>query len=123
MKEQKFKIFIVEDDSWYRELLTHVASLNPEFEVRSFSNAKEFLKALPENPDVVSLDFMLPDMEGIQVLQQVKKFNPEIEVLMVSQQDRIETAVDLLKAGAYDYLTKSPDTNERFINTLNRIFK
>ncbi len=123
VKEQKFKIFIVEDDEWYRELLVHVASLNPDFEVKSFSNAREFLKALPENPDVVSLDFMLPDMEGIQVLQQVKKFNPEIEVLMVSQQDRIDTALDLLKAGAYDYITKSPDTNERFINTLNHIFK
>lgn len=122
-KEQKFKIYIVEDDNWYRELLAHVASLNPDFEVKAFSTGKEFLKALPDNPDVVSLDFMLPDMEGIEVLQQVKKFNPEIEVLMVSQQDKIETALDLLKAGAYDYITKSPDTNERFINTLNHIFK
>lgn len=123
IKEQKFKIYIVEDDNWYRELLAHVASLNPDFEVKAFSTAKDFLKALNDNPDVVSLDFMLPDMEGIEVLQQVKKFNPEIEVLMVSQQDKIETALDLLKAGAYDYITKSPDTNERFINTLNHIFK
>ena len=123
MKEQKFKIYIVEDDNWYRELLAHVASLNPDFEVKAFSTAKDFLKALPDNPDVVSLDFMLPDMEGIEVLHQIKKFNPEIEVLMVSQQDKIETALDLLKAGAYDYITKSPDTNERFINTLNHIFK
>jgi two-component system, NtrC family, response regulator AtoC len=123
MKEQKFKIYIVEDDNWYRELLAHVASLNPDFEVKAFSTGKDFLKSLPDNPDVVSLDFMLPDMEGIEVLQQIKKFNPEIEVLMVSQQDKIETALDLLKAGAYDYITKSPDTNERFINTLNHIFK
>lgn len=123
LKDPKFKIYIVEDDDWYRELLAHVASMNPDFEVRSFSTAKDFLKALPDNPDVVSLDFMLPDMEGIKVLQQVKTFNPEIEVLMVSQQDKIETALDLLKAGAYDYLTKSPDTNERFINTLNHIYK
>lgn len=122
-KEQKFKIYIVEDDTWYRELLIHVASLNPDFEVKGFSTAKAFLKALPDNPDVVSLDFMLPDMEGIEVLKQVKKSNPETEVLMVSQQDKIETALDLLKAGAYDYITKSPDTNERFINTLNHIFK
>jgi len=122
-KEQKFKIYIVEDDNWYRELLAHVASMNPDFEVRSFSNAKDLLKALPENPDVVSLDYKLPDMDGVQVLQQIKKFNPDIEVLVVSQQEKIETALDLLKAGAYDYLTKSADTNEKFINTLNHIFK
>lgn len=123
LRDHKFKVYIVEDDNWYRELLVHMATLNPDFEVKSFSNAKDFLKALPDNPDVVSLDFMLPDTEGIEVLQQIKRFNPEIEVLIVSQQDKIETALDLLKAGAYDYITKSPDTNERFINTLNHIFK
>jgi len=122
-KEQKFKIYIVEDDNWYRELLVHIASLNPDFEVKGFSNAKDFLKALPENPDVVSLDCMLPDLDGMQVLQQIKKFNADIEVLVVSQQEKIETAIDMLKAGAYDYITKSPDTNERYINTLNHIFK
>ena len=122
-KEQKFKVYIVEDNVLYREFLVHVASLNPDFEVKSFATAKDFLKALNENPDVVSLDFELPDMEGVQVLQQIKKHNPETEVLIVSQQDKIETALELLKAGAYDYLTKTPDTNQRFINTLNHIFK
>ncbi|HWY39084.1 MAG TPA: sigma 54-interacting transcriptional regulator, partial [Bacteroidia bacterium] len=122
-REQKFKIYVVEDDAWYRELLVHMASLNPDFEVKSFSCAKDFLKALNENPDVVSLDFLLPDMEGIQILQQIKRYNPEIEVIIVSKQDKIETALELVKAGAYDYLTKSPDTNERYINTLNNIFK
>ena len=100
-KEQKFKVYIVEDDAWYRELLVHIASLNPDFEVKSFSTAKDFLKALNENPDVVSLDFMLPDMEGVQVLQQIKKHNPEIEVLIVSQQDKIETALELLPIAAW----------------------
>src|ERR1041385_2374492 len=109
LRDNKFKVYIVEDDNWYRELLVHMATLNPDFEVKSFSNAKDFLKALPDNPDVVSLDFMLPDTEGIEVLQQIKRFNSEIEVLIVSQQDKIETALDLLKAGAYDYITKSPD--------------
>jgi len=120
---QKYKVYIVEDDDWYRELLIHMASMNPDFEVKSFSTAVDFLKALSENPDVVSLDFMLPDMEGKELLQKIKKFNPEIEVLIVSQQNKIETALELIKAGAYDYLTKSPDTNERFINMLNHIYR
>jgi two-component system, NtrC family, response regulator AtoC len=123
LKEPKFKIFIVEDDDWYRELLVHMASLNPDFEVKSFSTAKDFLKALSENPDVVSLDYLLPDMEGIKVFQQIKQFNPEIEVIIVSKQEKIEPALELIKAGAYDYLTKTPDTNERYINTLNNILK
>ncbi len=122
-KDQKFKIHIVEDDDWYRELLVHMASLNPEFEVKSFSTAKDFLKSMNESPDIVSLDYLLPDMEGIKVYQQIKQFNPEIEVIIVSKQDKIEPARELIKAGAYDYLTKTPDTNERYINTLNNIVK
>lgn len=122
-KDQKFKIFIVEDDDWYRELLVHMASMNPDFEVRSFSCATDFLRSLNENPDVVSLDYKLPDAEGIKLLKQIKNYNSDIEVIIVSEQDKINTALDLLKAGAYDYLTKCADTNERYINTLNHIYK
>src|ERR1700741_3576854 len=122
-KDQKFKIYIVEDDDWYRELLVHMASLNPDFEVKSFSCAKDLYKVLNENPDVISLDFLLPDSEGLQTLNYIKNYNPDIEVIIVSEQDKIDTALELLKAGAYDYLTKSPGTNERYINTLNNIFK
>ncbi|MBC7863489.1 MAG: sigma-54-dependent Fis family transcriptional regulator, partial [Bacteroidia bacterium] len=120
---EKFKIYIVEDDDWYRELLVHMANMNPDFEVKSFSTVKDFLKALNENPDVVSLDYFLPDGDAFKVFQQIKQYNPDIEVLIVSNQDKIEPALELIKAGAYDYLTKTPDTKERFINTLNNILK
>lgn len=118
-----FKIFIVEDDEWFRNLLCHAATLNPDFEIKPFATADKFLKALDEKPDVVSLDYFLPDGKGEDLLKQIRSSHPETEVLIVSKQDKLETAVELLKAGAYDYIIKSDDISERFINTLNNIYK
>lgn len=118
-----FTIFIVEDNDWYNKLLVHNLSLNPDFVVRSFFNAKDFLKEISKNPDVVTVDYRLPDMDGEALLKKIKDFNPEIEVIVISEQSEIETAVDLLKAGAYDYLVKTKDIRDRLLNTINNIRK
>lgn len=122
-KEKSFKIFILEDDDWYREFLAYVASLNPDFEVKQFATGKDFLKNLNECPDVVTLDYSLPDAEGLNMLKQIKEHDPDIEVIIISKQEKIDTAVELLKAGAYDYIIKTNDINERLINLLNNLYK
>lgn len=119
----KFSIYVVEDDEWYRELLSHNLSLNPDYEIRKFDNAKAFLEELDKNPDVVTLDYRLPDMEGEQVLKIIKDYNPAIEVIIISEQEKIETAVNLLNLGAYDYIVKSRDIRDRLLNTVNNIRK
>jgi len=123
MSEKPFKIFVVEDDEWYNRLLVHNLSLNPDYEIESFTNGKDCLNNLSKNPDVVTLDYRLPDMQGLEILRKIKAENEEIQVRLISEQDEIEVVVDLLKYGAYDYLVKSKDIRERLLNTVQNIRK
>ena len=119
----KFKIFVVEDDDWYRELLGYNLELNPDYEISKFENAGTCLNQLHEHPHVVTLDYRLPDMQGAEALKKIKEYNADIEVVVISEQENIDTAVELLKLGAYDYLTKSDDIRDRLLNTVNNIRK
>lgn len=123
MEVKTSKIFVVEDDEWYRRLLVHNLSMNPDYEVKAFGTGKECLNNLHELPDVVTLDYRLPDMKGLEVLKQIKAINDDIQVILISEQDDIEVVVDLLKHGAYDYIVKSKDIRERLLNTVNNISK
>lgn len=121
MEKRPLKIFIVEDNDWYNRLLVHNLSLNPDFEIESYFNGKDCLAHLDRQPDVVTLDYRLPDMSGIEVLRKIRQENDRIQVILISEQDDIEVVVDLLKEGAYDYIVKSNDIKERLHNTLLNI--
>lgn len=121
MAEKAFKIFVVEDDEWYNRLLVHNLSLIPDYEIYSFGTGKDCLAHLNEDPQVITLDYRLPDMKGLEVLKQIKETNTETQVILISEQDDIEVVVELLKLGAYDYIVKSRDIKERLLNTVNNI--
>jgi two-component system response regulator AtoC len=123
MNGKPFTIYIVEDNEWFNQLLVHNLSLNPDYQVKGFYTAKDFLKHLDDLPDVVTLDYRLPDMDGAEVLSKIKAHNPAIEVLVISAQDNIETAVELLKHGASDYIVKEKDIRERLLRVINNIHK
>ncbi len=120
---ESFKIFVVEDDAWYAELLVYHLSLNPDYEVIKFSTARECLAQLHRQPCVITLDYTLPDMNGAEVLKKILEFNPNIQVIIISAQENINTAIDLLKKGAYDYIVKDDDARNRLWNTVNNIRK
>ena len=61
MKQEPISIFVVEDDAVYSKMLVHFLSLNPDFRVKKFISAKDFLKSIHEKPDIVTLDYSLPD--------------------------------------------------------------
>ncbi len=116
-----FKIFIVEDDPLYGEMLKYHLSLNPDNEVYKFETGTECIKNLYQGPSLISLDYSLPDMSGFEVIKKVKEFNQDIPIVIVSGQEDVATAVKLLKEGAYDYFVKDEDTKERLWNTLKNI--
>jgi two-component system, NtrC family, response regulator AtoC len=116
-----FSIFIVEDDAFYGMILERHLSLNPDYHVQLFTNGQDLLKNLYLNPAVVSLDYSLPDYTGGELLKRIKQYNPEIQVVIVSGQDDIATAVNLLKEGAYDYLVKEENTRQRLWNVILKI--
>jgi two-component system, NtrC family, response regulator AtoC len=121
MSEKSFKIFVVEDSEWYNRLLVHTLSLNPDNEIKSFFNGKDFLNSLHETPDIVTLDFRLPDITGLDLLKKIREENSDIQVILISEQGDIDTVVTLLKFGAYDYITKSDDIKDRLLNTVKNI--
>ena len=117
------KINVIEDDKVFNKLIEHTLKLNPDYEVVSYFNGKDFIKNLGDDPDVVTLDLGLPDLTGNEILKKIKRFNPEIDVIVISGQDDISTAVQLLKEGAYDYITKDGNIKERLLHSIQNIKK
>lgn len=117
------KIFVVEDDPVYMKLVQYVAELNPDHVVKTFTNGKDCLDHLHENPALITLDYSLPDTTGEEVLKAIKAYNPDIPVIVVSSQESINTAVELLKHGAFDYITKDNETRDRLLNSINNAKK
>jgi DNA-binding NtrC family response regulator len=116
-----FRIFIVEDDKWYSELLRYHLSLNPEYEVEIFSSGQECIKNLYKKPSAITLDYALPDMKGADVLKRIKENHPDLPVVMISGQEDISTAISLLKEGAYDYIVKNDETKDRLWRIMKNI--
>ncbi|MBL4755301.1 MAG: sigma-54-dependent Fis family transcriptional regulator [Flavobacteriales bacterium] len=121
MRNPKLKIFVVEDDKWYRNMLEHTLALNPDYEIVKFVNGQDLLDNLQEKPDIITLDYHLPDIHGDKLLKKIFEYDPDIKVIIVSCQDDIETAVSLLKEGAYDYVVKNGDTRNRLLHVVNSI--
>lgn len=115
------QIFVVEDDLWYGELLTHHLSLNPDNKVQRFERASELLAALTEKPDIITLDYRLPDVKGDDLFRKIKTLLPEVQVIVISAQEDVSTALNLLREGVYDYLVKNEETRERLWIAVNNI--
>lgn len=119
---EQLKIYVVEDDNWYSKFLEHQLSLNPDHIVSIFNDSKSLLNALKNNqPDVITLDYNLPDSNGSTLLNEIKKLCRKCRVIMISGQDDVETAINLIKEGAYDYIVKNEDTKNRIINIVQHI--
>jgi len=112
------KIFILDDDIWYGSMIHHFLSLNPDYEVQRFDSSKDFFSKLHEKPDVVTLDYSLPDADGGEVLKKIKSVHPDIQVIIISGQEDVATAISLLKNGAFDYIVKDDDTKDRLWNSI-----
>src|SRR5882724_782643 len=117
-EKEPIKIFVVEDDPAYTKFLHYVLSLDPDFETEFFTNGKACIAQLHKNPAVITLDYSLPDMPGEKVLRAIREFDPDISVIVISAQEKIGTAVELLKLGAFDYITKDEEAKDRILNAI-----
>ena len=114
-------IYIVEDDIWYAKVLNHYLSLNPNYNVKIFETGKKILNELKNKPDVICMDYTLSDIQGDKLLIEIKKRCPETTVIVISGQEEISIAVNLLKLGAHDYLVKNEYTKEILWKSINNI--
>jgi DNA-binding NtrC family response regulator len=113
MLREAIRIFVVDDDEIYGARLGHFLSLNPDFQVKKFYSARSLIAALHEKPDIITLDYSMPDMNGDTLFTQVKELSPLAHVIIISGQDNIQVAIDLFKKGVHDYIVKNADTEQR----------
>jgi len=116
-----YHIFIVDDDPWYRELLSYHLGRHQDITISSFENGKDCLDNLSANPDLITLDFSLPDINGDALFKKIKAVRPDVPVIIISAQTEVATAVKLFKMGANDYLIKDEATTDLLWNSINRI--
>ena len=117
---KKLNILIVEDGQIQREMLRDFLRKEGHAAAEADSGEKALAEVRAAYFDLLLMDYKMPGMNGLQVLQEVKKFNPEIDVIMMTAYGTIETAVEAMKAGAVDYVTKPIDLDELVLH-INRI--
>lgn len=120
---EPYKIFIVEDDPWYGEILEYHLSLNEDYVITRFTTGKECLASLHKKPDLITIDFSLPDYTGDKLYEKIRQTDDSIPVIAISGQEEVSVAVNLLKAGVSDYLVKDENTKDMLWNAVIRIRK
>src|SRR5512136_2843723 len=111
MAEKSRSVLIVDDEVGARESLKMI--LKRDYEVFLARDAEEaFLQIKEHTPDLILLDIILPDLDGLKVLERIKQSDPDIIVIMITATKTVKTAVEAMKLGAYDYVTKPFDIDE-----------
>ncbi|ANW95965.1 Fis family transcriptional regulator [Wenyingzhuangia fucanilytica] len=113
------KILLIEDEAAIRRVLKRIiADENNTYNVEEAEDGVIGLEIIKENDfDLILCDIKMPKMDGVEVLQKIKEMKPEIPVIMISGHGDLDTAVQTMRMGAYDYISKPPDLN-RLLNTV-----
>ena len=113
------KILIIEDEASIRRVLVKILTEeNAQYQVFEAEDGLIGIEMIKnEDFDLVLCDIKMPKMDGVEVLQAVKKIKPEIPMVMISGHGDLETAVNTMRMGAFDYISKPPDLN-RLLNTI-----
>ena len=116
-------ILIIDDEKAIRNTLSEILGYEG-YKVDEAENGEEGWKKFTKNNyDLVLCDIKMPKLDGIEFLEKAKEFNPEIPIIIISGHGNIETAVEAVKKGAYDYISKPPDLNRMLITLRNAMDK
>src|SRR5687767_1308024 len=116
-------ILIIDDEKAIRKTLSEILSYEG-YKIEEASDGEEGLKKFRERAfDVVLCDIKMPKLDGIEFLEKARETNPDVPVIMISGHGTIETAVEAVKKGAYDYIAKPPDLNRLLITIRNAVEK
>jgi two-component system response regulator AtoC len=114
------KIFIIEDDLMSATLIQQLLTKN-DHEVFHFTDAESCLSNLHLNPDIVSIDYNLPGMNGLELMAKVKAYNSSIMVVIVSGQENVQVVVESYKNGASEYIIKNASLFANLENTIRNL--
>ena len=124
--DQKRTVFLVDDEPIQNEMLKDYLSERFVYDIRTFDNGEEAIAHMHLNPEIMVLDYHLnlhksDAKNGVEVLKEVKDKYPNVQVIMLSGQDKLEIAVDSMKYGAYDYVVKGETAFSRMENVFNNV--
>ena len=125
--ENKIKLFLVDDDALFLKSLEIEFLEHADFTVETYATGELCMENLSHNPDVVILDYHLDGidknaMNGMETLDKIKAFNPDIPVVMLSSQDKIDVAIKCMHHKAFDYVVKSETAFVRLQKIITSIF-
>jgi len=128
MKNEKIKLFLVDDDVFFLKSLEIDFLQRADFSIETFATGELCLENLSHNPDIIVLDYYLDSidktaMNGIKTLDKIKTNHPDIPVVMLSSQDKIEVAIECMHHAAFDYVVKSETAFMRLQKIITTIFK
>src|SRR4051812_13327954 len=116
-------ILIIDDEKAIRKTLSEILSYEG-YKIEEAGDGEEGLKRFKEKAyDVVLCDIKMPKLDGIEFLDKAREANPDVPVIMISGHGTIETAVEAVKKGAFDYISKPPDLNRLLITIRNAMDK
>ncbi|MEO7768790.1 MAG: response regulator [Ferruginibacter sp.] len=123
INNKQISIFLVDDDAMYLNLLKIELAEKPEYLVTTFATGERCLEKLEEKPDLIVLDYYLDGIDkdalnGLETLSRIKSLHPNIPVIMLSAQDKIEVAVNCMKLQAFEYIVKSETAFARLHNAI-----
>jgi two-component system, OmpR family, response regulator len=126
--EPKIIIFLVDDDALFLKVLAMEFLQKGDFTIETFATGESCIENLSKNPDLIVLDYHLDGIEkkainGMETLDEIRKYNAKIPVIMLSSQDKIEVAIDCMHHGANDYVVKSETAFFRLQSIIDRVFK
>jgi two-component system, OmpR family, response regulator len=126
--ENKIKIFLVDDDALFLKSLEIEFLHNGDFAIETYATGELCIENLSHSPDVLILDYLLDGidknaMNGIETLDKIKAFNPDIPVVMLSSQDKIDVAINCMHHRAFDYVVKSETAFMRLQKIITTIFR
>ncbi len=110
--KDKIKLFLVDDDAVFLKLLEIEFLEHGDFDIKTFATGELCIENLTQKPDVIVLDYYLDGVDrdainGLDTLDQIKAFNPDLPVIMLSSQDKIDVAINCMHHKAFDYVVKS----------------
>ena len=117
------KTFIVDDDVFWVAILNKLLNDIGFTNIETFSNGKDCIENLDLKPELIFLDYQMEALNGIEVLKEIKKYNPKIEVIFCTAIEDISIAADALQYGSFDYLLKSNATKKELNNLIIELEK